>query len=516
MTAPAYDRAVIDDAAPDLRIVIGNSVAFSKGILNYHPWRMQREIMESVENNKWTSVKACHASGKTSVAARIGIHWIVKNPDGIVVTTAPTWTQVEKVMWGEINSALEDCKIKLPEPNQTELRLGAKNYLMGLSTNDAVRFQGWHGKVLIIIDEAPGVLPAIYEAIEGIRAGGDVRVLELGNPIITGGPFYDSFGINRARRSCFTISAFDVPNFDNVFLDNSVLGIEPGSDRHYVIHAKNGKDKLNLLSMTPKQLNQNVMPFLTTRDWVYEKYSQWGPGHPLWDSKVMGEFPGQADNAVVTLAWAERAGKSDDFYDNDWDYWVGVDVAGPGEDETACWVRKVHRKTGKCRIVAFKAWQMRDPRGACANLLMPFKSRMKVLNVDSIGIGYYFGLHLRDLGFPVQLVNVGEVAQPSFEPGEKNLHKIFASRRDQVYWDGRKIFEEDLLSGFDDPITIAQITAIEYHHNEKGQIVVDSKADLLERGVKSPDRAEGLILSCVPLRKARKRSAIQPSVVRRG
>lgn len=509
MTAPALDR-------PDFGVVIENSVAFSKGILGYHPWRLQREIMESVENNKWTSVKACHASGKTSVAARIAIHWVVSNPEGIVVTTAPTWTQVEKLMWGEINAALETCKIKLPAPNQTELRLGPHNYLMGLSTNDAVRFQGWHGKVLIIIDEAPGVLPAIYEAIEGIRAGGDVRVLELGNPIISGGPFFDSFGINRARRSTFTISAFDVPNFDNVFLDNACLGIEPGSDKHLLIHAKNGQDRLNLLEMTPKQLKQNVLPYLTTREWVYEKYFAWGKGHPLWDSKVMGMFPSQADNAVIPLAWAERAQRQDDFYDNDWDYWVGIDVAGPGEDETTCWVRKVHRRTGMGKIIANKFWQLRDPRGACANFLMPFKSRMKICNVDSVGIGYYFGLHLRDLGFPVQLVNVSDKAVPSLLPGEKDKHKVFASRKDQVYWYAREDFEDDKVSGFNDPETIAQITAIEYHHNEKGQIEVESKADLLERGVKSPDRAEGLILSYVPRRKARKRSVIQPSVSIRG
>lgn len=513
MTAIDYDR---EEESPDLRVVIADSIAFSKGILNYHPWRMQREIMKSVEEHDWTSVKACHASGKTSVAARIAIHWVVRNPDGVVVTTAPTWTQVEKLMWGEISSALLDCKIKLPVPNQTELRLGPKNYLMGLSTNDAVRFQGWHGKVLVIIDEAPGVLPAIYESIEGIRAGGDVRVLELGNPIITGGPFYDSFGRNRSRRSTFTISAFDVPNFDNVYLDNSVLGIEPGSDRHYVIHAKNGTDRLNLLSMTPKQLAQNVMPFLTLRSWVYEKYFEWGPGHPLWDSKVMGDFPGQADNAVVPIAWAERAQKEDDFYDDDWDFWVGVDVAGPGEDETTCWVRRVHRKTGKCKIVAKKFWMSRDPRGACANFLMPYKNRMKVLNVDSVGIGYYFGLHLRDLKFPVQLVNVAEKAEQSFERGETEKHKVYADRRAQVYWHGRKVFEDDLISGLDDAETIAQITAINYRHNEKGQIEIESKDELKERGVKSPDRAEGLILSCVPMRKARKRSAIQPSVVLRG
>jgi hypothetical protein len=33
------------------------------------------------------------------------------------------------------------------------------------------------------------VRPEIYEAIEGIWAGGDVRVLALGDPTIASGPF---------------------------------------------------------------------------------------------------------------------------------------------------------------------------------------------------------------------------------------------------------------------------------------------------------------------------------------
>jgi hypothetical protein len=53
---------------------------------------------------------------------------------------------------------------------------------VGLSTDQGVRFQGFHGRVLIVIDEAPGVKADIWEAVEGIRAGGDVRVLALGNP----------------------------------------------------------------------------------------------------------------------------------------------------------------------------------------------------------------------------------------------------------------------------------------------------------------------------------------------
>lgn len=171
-------------------------------------------------------MKACHASGKTFVAAVAVLWWVTRFPDGIVVTTAPTWTQVERVLWGEIHRAAQRSRIKYPALNQTELKLGPGNYAIGLSTNEGVRFQGFHGDhILIILDEAPGVLPEIYEAIEGIRAGGDVRVLALGNPTIASGPFHDAFTANRDLWRTFTISAFDTPNLAGLSLPD-VLALD--------------------------------------------------------------------------------------------------------------------------------------------------------------------------------------------------------------------------------------------------------------------------------------------------
>ena len=82
-----------------------------------------------------------------------------------------------------------------------------------------MRFQGFHGRLLIVVDEAPGVKADIWEAIEGIRAGGDVRVLALGNPTIASGPFHDAFTSNRDGWCTFTISAFDSPNLAGLSLD---------------------------------------------------------------------------------------------------------------------------------------------------------------------------------------------------------------------------------------------------------------------------------------------------------
>src|ERR1700722_18082136 len=80
-----------------------------------------------------------------------------------------------------------------PPANLTELRLGLGNYAIGFSTDkrdQGVRFQGFHSpNLLIIIDEAPGINADVWQAIEGIRAGGNVHLLVLGNPTIAGVPF---------------------------------------------------------------------------------------------------------------------------------------------------------------------------------------------------------------------------------------------------------------------------------------------------------------------------------------
>lgn len=188
-------------------------------------------ILRSVASRPRVAVKACHASGKTFVAAVAVLWFVTRYQDGIVVTTAPTWTQVEKLLWGEIHRAVQSSRIAFPQLSKTELRIGPGNYALGLSTNEGVRFQGFHGRVLIVVDEAPGVKAEIWEAIEGIRAGGDVRVLALGNPTIASGPFYDAFTANRDGWCTFTISAFDSPNLTGVNLDELLTFADPELDQ---------------------------------------------------------------------------------------------------------------------------------------------------------------------------------------------------------------------------------------------------------------------------------------------
>ena len=311
---------------------------FGKLMLGADLWSTQCEILQAISRHRRVAVKACHASGKSFAIAVATLWWIIAHPDGIAVTTAPTWVQVEKVIWGEIRRvrslAQARGQIILPVPNRTELTIAPGNYALGLSTDDSTRFQGFHsGKVLIVLDEAPGVRGEIYEAIEGISAGGDVHVLALGNPVTAGGPFYEAFTSDRGRWQTFTIDAFDTPNLKGLSLEQ-LRKLPPDLP-----------EDDPLFSYAPR-------PYLTTRRFVYESYQKYGEDSAFWQARVRGQFPEQAEDALISLRWLEAARDPKPLQNDDQELYAGIDVAEAGNDETVCVVR-----TAVGRIVALESWR---------------------------------------------------------------------------------------------------------------------------------------------------------------
>jgi hypothetical protein len=56
-------------------------------------------------------------------------------------------------------------------------------------------------------------------------------------------------------------------------------------------------------------------------------------------------------------------------------------------------------------------------------------------------------------------------------------------------------FEDGDVAGLDDDLILSQLASIRYSHNSRGQVVIESKEQARERGVKPPDRAEALMLA---------------------
>jgi hypothetical protein len=330
-------------------------------------------------------------------------------------------------MGDEIWLAASQSRIGFPVPSATELRISDANYIQGISTNEAVKFQGIHGRqILIIADEAPGIRADIWDAIEGVRAGGEVHVLMLGNPVIPSGYYFNAFDRGRTIWTTFTISAFDTPNLAGITLEQ-------------------------LLAMSEDELAHPPAPYLVTPRWVKERALTWGPKHPMSLARVLGEFPTQSAYSVFSLELIERA-KRDPSTDEIeklkiLPIQVGIDVAGTGEDETVL----VARSGGA--ILETHAFAEHDPRGRVLQVLGRLKQtgRLLCVVVDEVGIGSNFALHLADHGFPVFRFNAGHRAINA---------ERFVNAKAESYWGLREWMELSQVCRLNDLETEAQLSAI--------------------------------------------------------
>jgi phage terminase large subunit len=213
--------------------LIRDPVLFATQVLGVELWEREVEILRSIQTHRRTAIRACHGVGKTFTLAVAVLWCLARYEDGIVLTTAPTLRQVETQLWVEIHRLVARAKIRFAEqePNTAKLKLrGDDNFALGLSTDQAENFQGYHGKqVLIIADEAPGIEPAIWDAIAGIMAGGMVHIVMAGNPTQPSGPFFDAFNRDRGLWNCITIDAFDSPNLKGLELEQ-LLQMDPKQD----------------------------------------------------------------------------------------------------------------------------------------------------------------------------------------------------------------------------------------------------------------------------------------------
>jgi hypothetical protein len=291
-------------------------VATAERLLGVKLTRHQRRILQAVMRSRRVAVASCHSAGKSYVLACLAITFAMMYEDARILVITPGWLMNKAIIWREIDAILERASHRLPilGRTQTELRLGTKNFVIGLSTGDSGRLQGHHSQnLLCIIDEVSALDPDFWPAIEGLLASGNnTRLIISGNPTVAAGPFYDAFSRNRPNWETIQVSAFDTENFDGVTLED-------------------------LLRMSEEELDDNRLPFLVSRRWIRERHREWFNGSaensPLWQCRVLGEFPSSSSNALIPLQWLEAARRP--CVDTGAELICGVDPAGPGKDRTA-------------------------------------------------------------------------------------------------------------------------------------------------------------------------------------
>ena len=164
---------------------------------------------------------------------------------------------------------------------------------------------------------------------------------------------------------------------------------------------------------------------------------------------------------------------------------VGIDVAGPGKDETAVTVR-----SGSA-IIAHKTWTERDATkqlGAVVQFLERWRGRVQCINIDATGLGQYLRTAL--LGYVIQAINFGE------EPKDrgKSWAVQCADRKAEMYWRTREILDAGGIKGLDDEM-IAQAAQVRFFYDLQGRVAIEPKKAAAKRGVSSPDRWESVVLA---------------------
>jgi phage terminase large subunit len=197
----------------------------------------------------------------------------------------------------------------------------------------------------------------------------------------------------------------------------------------------------------------------------------------------LGRFPTQSQDALLSLAWLEAAQQRVPTQVSEQTPLIaGIDVAGPGEDETVVVIRRGND------IIEIRSIAESDARGELVAALLPYQGQLGLVNVDCAGIGWYMAQHLDDY-FDVQPVNVGSAAADS---------EHFANLKAELYWGLRMRFESGDVAAMKDSKTVAQLASLRYRHNARGQVVIESKEEARKRGVRSPDRAEAVMLAFAP------------------
>lgn len=444
---------------------------FTNDVLGVQLWDKQLEIGYSVATHARTSVRSCHASGKSFSAARFVIWFLHRNPGSIVITTAPTARQVRHVLWRNIRSAASSAiRPLLGRALTQEYQIDPDWYALGFKGADenSDAAQGYHAEhILVVVDEAAGVAESLLVNLESILTGAGARLLMIGNPTSMSGMFRRSFHADQHLYNTITISAYDTPNFTTF-----------GITREDMISGE-WKEKLG----------DNPLPYpgLVDPRWVARQIDLHGIDSPYVQSRVDAEFPSDDESVLIALSQIDAADAEPQEPNPESQIYAGIDVALTGDETTIC------IKQGDV-VLHEGAWRLPDLMesvGKAQNILDQFGGKSIQVRVDVIGMGQGFADRLRELGYKVTGVNVGSASSDKEQ---------WANLRHELWWQLRERFREERIApapgvSFTD-VTKAQLSDIQYKFQSNyTKPVIEPKAETKKRTGMSPDRAEAMMLA---------------------
>lgn len=411
------------------------------GVETPEPWQCQ--ALNEIAAHDRVTIRSGHGVGKTTLFAWLVLWFLLTRRDAKVPVTANSQDQLRDTIWPEIAKWWR----KLPEPLKDQIEVGAERVTVKAdpegsfatqrtaSRDRPEALQGFHAEnLLFLVDEASGIADVVFEVGAGALSTPHAKAVLAGNPTRASGFFFDTHHRLRDIWRPLKVNSEDVAR---------------------------------------------------ARGHIGDMIARYGRDSNAYRVRVLGEFPTADDEAVIPLELVEAAIGRQVMPLEYMPVW-GLDVARFGDDRTA-----LAKRTANRLLEPLKFWHGQDLMQTVGRLQREYTDtvppeRPYEILVDSVGLGAGVVDRGREVGLPVRGVNVGEAAA---------IKENFQRLRDELWFAGREWFAGRDVSIPQDDALIAELTAPLYTFSSTGKIVVESKADMKKRGMRSPDLADAFLLT---------------------
>lgn len=474
---------LLDDRLPVWR---RDPVIFFREVLNFEPDDWQEAVAHDVQEKNRVAVKSGQGVGKTAFEAAVFLWFLSCFYNARIVCSAPTKQQLHDVLWSEVAKWMNESPLLKMLLKWTKTYVYVKGYEkrwfgVARTATKPENMAGFHeDNMLFIVDEASGVGDPIMETILGTLSGENNKLLMCGNPTRTSGTFYDAFT----------------------------------SDRNiYATHTVNSENSRR-----------------TNKDNIASLKRKYGAGSNVVRVRVYGEFPDQEDDVFIPLSWLDGSINTEmepatakafgEFFDalgnkitdrngvNAID--IGCDVARFGDDKTV-----IGYKVNEVAKI-FKKKNGMDTTWTAGNIAMlytalkdlyRFKGNIAV-KIDDGGVGGGVTDQLKAIKRSNPEMYATMIIVP-IQFGQPIKHKFYYDTTTYMMGIIREMiqpFDEEgkprkptLILPNDDDL-VGQLSCRKYGFIGS-KTKVESKKEMKDRGLPSPDEADCMLLTCFPTKR---------------
>jgi hypothetical protein len=433
---------------------------WAKDRLGIHLWSKQVEIAEAIVKYKKVAVKSCHGSGKSYFASILVAWWVDTRygTEAVVVSTAPTYEQVNKILWRYIRQHWGKNEL-MGHVTQTDEWKDSKGEVVAWGRKPADTntqgFQGIHssGGVLAVIDEACGVNETIFTGVAAITTGIDDRILAIANPDIPTSEFGRIFLKDDPSWHKITISAFDTPNFTGEYISE--------------------EGKKGLVSVA----------------WVEDQKISWGEDSPRYKSKILGEFTTDGGSNLFTMETIIRGHTTELVLDSEEPPRLGVDIARFGDDYSVAYL--YHQ--GRLRLL--DKWNKTDAVTSAQKIRdLAFNHGCTEVRIDGVGMGgpvIDMVARISDNRYEV-IGMIGNAASPDIDKWANARAYWYDNLREKMF--GYQVDIDPLDKDLED-----ELGNLEYFFAKRGGLQLEDKAEIRKRTGKSPDFSDAAVYAAADL-----------------